>query len=84
MIKDKNEKFLNKTINLGIFNSNIIKLTQKIVGLIKRDNVLISHEKHNIDKIYPIGYHSFCWLSKSRDSKLNLAINNAGTQKTIT
>ncbi len=50
IIQDKKKYFLNKIFNLGVFNSNIVSLTQKIINLTKHKNVLVSHEKHNIDK----------------------------------
>ena len=50
IINNSNKNTLNKTFNIGNFNTNIIDLTKKILKLTKFRNASIYHEKHNIDK----------------------------------
>ena len=50
IILDKKNKFLNKVYNIGIFNTNILQLTKKILEIIKMKNISILHEEHNIDR----------------------------------
>ena len=42
-------KFINKVLNIGIFNTNIINLTKKIINITKLKNINLVHEKYNID-----------------------------------
>ena len=50
IINNSNKNTLNKTFNIGNFNTNIIDLTKQILKLTKFRNASIYHEKHNIDK----------------------------------
>ena len=50
IINNSNKNTLNKTFNIGNFNTNIIDLTKHILKLTKFRNASIYHEKHNIDK----------------------------------
>jgi nucleoside-diphosphate-sugar epimerase len=50
IIFEKTKKFINKIFNIGIFNTNIIELTKKIINLTNAKNTDIIHEKNNIDK----------------------------------
>ena len=50
IIFEKSKKFLNKILNIGIFNTNIIELTKKIIKLTKTPNTNIIHEENNIDR----------------------------------
>ena len=69
IIQDKTKYFLNKIFNLGVFNSNIVSLTKKIIYLTKHKNVLVSHEKHNVDKrSYKVSINS---AKKFIDRKFN-------------
>ena len=49
IINNSNKNTLNKTFNIGNFNTNIIDLTKNIKTT-KFRNASIYHEKHNIDK----------------------------------
>ena len=49
LLDDKN-KSLNKTYNIGVFNTNIISLKNKILQLSKLKNIAFIHEKHSIDE----------------------------------
>jgi nucleoside-diphosphate-sugar epimerase len=48
VLKEK-VKFINKVLNIGIFNTNIINLTKKIINITKLKNINLVHEKYNID-----------------------------------
>ena len=50
IITEKKKNYLNKVFNIGNFNTNIIKLTKKILLLTKIKDVNIYHEKNTIDK----------------------------------
>ena len=50
IINNSNKNTLNKTFNIGNFNTNIIDLTKQILKLTRFRNASIYHEKHNIDK----------------------------------
>lgn len=50
IIAEKKYQYLNKTINVGNFNTNIIQLTKKILSLTKIKDVNVFHEKNTIDK----------------------------------
>ena len=47
---ENKKKFLNKTFNIGNFNTNIVHLTKKILALTKVKDVNVFHEKNTIDK----------------------------------
>ena len=49
IIIEKNKKYLNKVLNIGVFNTNIINLTKKIIKVTNQNKVNLYHEKHNID-----------------------------------
>ena len=50
IIKDNSGKYNNKIFNVGVFNTNIIKLIDKILKVVKLKNIDLIHEKHTIDK----------------------------------
>lgn len=50
IISEKDKNYLNKVFNIGNFNTNIIRLTKKILLLTKIKDVNIYHEKNTIDK----------------------------------
>ena len=50
IINNSKKNTLNRTFNIGNFNTNIIDLTKKILNITKFKNANIYHEKHNIDK----------------------------------
>ncbi len=50
ILNDTKINSINKTFNIGNFNTNIIDLTKKILKITKFKNASIYHEKHNIDK----------------------------------
>ncbi len=50
IIKDSTNRYKNKTLNIGVFNTNIIKLIDRILKIIKIKNINVVHEKHTIDK----------------------------------
>ena len=67
----------NKVLNIGNFNTNIIKLSEKIIKLTKIKNVNIHHEINTIDKR---SYEVSTLTSKKLNKKLNL---NELTDKSI-
>ena len=50
IIKDSTNRYKNKILNIGVFNTNIIKLIDKILKIIKIKNINVVHEKYTIDK----------------------------------
>ncbi len=50
IIKDSTNRYKNKILNVGVFNTNIIKLIDKILKIIKIKNINVVHEKNTIDK----------------------------------
>ena len=50
LIKDNSNRYFNKTLNVGLFNTNILKLIDKILKVIKLKDLSIIHEKNTIDK----------------------------------
>ena len=50
MISDTDEKYKNNIFNVGVFNTNIIKLIDKILKIIKLKNINLIHEKNTVDK----------------------------------
>ena len=50
IIYDNKRLMFNKTLNIGNFNTNIIKLSKKILHLTKLKKVNLYHELHTIDK----------------------------------
>lgn len=67
----------NKVLNIGNFNTNIIKLSEKIIKLTRIKNVNIHHEINTIDKR---SYEVSTLTSKKLNKKLNL---NELTDKSI-
>ena len=50
IINDNNNQTYNKILNIGNFNTNIIKLSKKILNLTKLKKVNVFHETNTIDK----------------------------------
>ncbi len=50
IINDDDDKTYNKILNIGNFNTNIIKLSKKILNLTKLKKVNVFHETNTIDK----------------------------------
>lgn len=49
ILTTKSNKYKNKVLNVGVFNTNIINLAKKILKLTKIKKIDLIHEKHNID-----------------------------------
>ena len=71
IIKDSTNRYKNKILNIGVFNTNIIKLIDKILKIIKINNINVVHEKNTIDKrSYEVS------LKTVKKMYLNLDLNN--------
>lgn len=71
IIKDSTNRYKNKILNIGVFNTNIIKLIDKILKIIKINNINVVHEKNTIDKrSYEVS------LKTVKKMFLNLNLNN--------
>lgn len=68
IIFDNTKPIHNKILNIGNFNTNIIKLSKKILQLTKLKNVNIHHETNTIDKR---SYEVSVLTSKNLNKKLN-------------
>ena len=67
ILLDETNKHLNKIYNIGVFNTNIISLTKKILKLTKLKNINIIQEKHNIDeRSYKVSLNSSKKLASKR------------------
>lgn len=69
ILNNNDNKTLNKILNIGNFNTNIIRLTKRILKLTKIKNVNVYHEKNTIDKR---SYEVSIKTSKKLFKKLNL------------
>lgn len=70
ILSDNSNKYMNKTYNIGVFNTNIISLKNKILKLTKLKDVTFIHEKHSIDeRSYKVSLNS---LKKLLSKKINL------------
>mgnify|MGYP001158326489 FL=1 len=69
VLNNDDNKTFNKILNIGNFNTNIIRLTKRILKLTKIKNVNVYHEKNTIDKR---SYEVSIKTSKKLFKKLNL------------
>ena len=69
ILNNNSSKTLNKVFNIGNFNTNIIRLTKRILKLTKIKNVNVYHERNTIDKR---SYEVSIKTSKKLFKKLNL------------
>ena len=70
LIFNNKKNMYNKILNIGNFNTNIIKLSKKILQLTKLKNVNIHHEINTIDKR---SYEVSTFTSKKLNKKLNFS-----------
>jgi nucleoside-diphosphate-sugar epimerase len=69
IISENNSKTLNKVFNIGNFNTNIIKLSAKILKLTKFKGVSVFHETNTIDKrSYKVSTSSAKKFEKNNDN----------------
>ena len=69
IISENNSKTLNKVFNIGNFNTNIIKLSAKILKLTKFKDVSVFHETNTIDKrSYKVSTSSAKKFEKNNDN----------------
>tara|TARA_B100000768_G_scaffold179230_1_gene196514 strand:- start:633 stop:1610 length:978 start_codon:yes stop_codon:yes gene_type:complete len=69
IISENNSKTLNKVFNIGNFNTNIIKLSDKILKLTKFKGVSVFHETNTIDKrSYKVSTSSAKKFEKNNDN----------------
>ena len=69
IISENNSKTLNKVFNIGNFNTNIIKLSAKILKLTKFKGVSVFHETNTIDKrSYKVSTSSAKKFEKNKDN----------------
>jgi len=69
IISENNSKTLNKVFNIGNFNTNIIKLSAKILKLTKFKGVSVFHETNTIDKrSYKVSNSSAKKFEKNNDN----------------
>ena len=69
IISENNNKTLNKIFNIGNFNTNIIKLSAKILRLTKFKNVNVFHETNTVDKrSYKVSISSAKKFEKNNDN----------------
>ena len=69
IISENNIKTLNKVFNIGNFNTNIIKLSTKILRLTKFKNVSVFHETNTVDKrSYKVSTSSAKKFEKNNDN----------------
>ena len=84
IIYDEKKQTYNKVLNIGNFNTNIIKLSKKILYLTKIKNVNVYHETNTIDKrSYEVSVATSKKLNKNLNFKKLTDISIMDTFKKI-